>query len=150
MSQITEGKITIKLGNDAYRGNYLDDLTINETRINEMLAEQPARYVFWARMYSLQKIIVEKRKQDLEKYTGQLYTFIRHEKEEGGGKTTERQVETAMLRDSKLEELKTGLLRDRLKLDHLYVRVRACICLHRESDLCCQKDACRKTPDKSF
>jgi len=113
------GNIVIKLGTDTYRGNYLKDLEILEARLNEMLMTQPAKYVFWARMWAVQRVIHEKRKFDLEKYSAQIYTFIRNEKESAGEKVTEKIVEMAMLRDTKYEEMKNAVMRERLRLDHL-------------------------------
>lgn len=113
------GNISIKLGTDTYQGNYLKDLEIIEARLNEMLMTQPSRYVFWARMYAVQRVIHERRKFELEKYSAQLYTFIRNEREQKGEKVTEKIVEMAMLRDTKYEQMKNQLMRERLRLDHL-------------------------------
>lgn len=119
MNQSDEGDITIRLGSETYRGNYLKDLALSDQKINELLMTQPERYVFWARMKALQRVIHEKRKFELSKYESQLYTFIRSEKERDGAKVTEKQVEMAMRRDTKLETMQNTVLRERLKLDHL-------------------------------
>ena len=50
------GTITVRLSaTEVFRGNYESDLAIDETRINEALKTQPARYIFWARAAALQK-----------------------------------------------------------------------------------------------
>jgi len=114
-----EGEIVIRFGNEVYRGNYLEDLRINEATINDMLAAQPSLFVFWAKMCALQRAILEKKKMELDRYEAQLDSYIRAEKERRGEKVTEKIVENAIKRDSRRDDLANQLLAEKLKYDQL-------------------------------
>jgi len=115
-----DGIITIRFGSETYRGNYFEDLTIDEARINEMLRTQPSRYVFWSKMVAMAKAIVEQKKLELERYTSQLYTYLRRESERTGKKETEATLQAKIHLDPKTQQLQNELVSVRLKLDHLY------------------------------
>jgi len=114
-----DGFIKIKLGERVYQGNYLDDLKISEADINTMLETQPSRYVFWAKMAAIAKVLVEKWKYELEKYEAQTYTFIRSQKESRGERVTEKQLQSAIVLDPRFRQLRERLLKARLQYDHL-------------------------------
>jgi hypothetical protein len=116
---IVEGWIEIRFGSQTYRGNYLNDLDIKEQDINDELKKQPVRYVFWARMTAFAKVVYAKWKRELDKYSGQTYSFIRREMEARGEKFSERLLDSKVLLDVKYQELSDKVLRARLQLDHL-------------------------------
>ena len=118
MSQ-EEGVITVSFGRDVYQGNYLEDLAIDENKINEMLKTQPSRYVFWSKMVAMAKAIYEQKKLELERYTSQLYTFFRREAEAAGRRETEATLQAKIRLDQKTQQLENELVRVKLKLDHL-------------------------------
>jgi hypothetical protein len=116
---VTDGRIEIRFGTEVYRGNYVEDLGVDEGHINDALIAQPARFVFWAKLSAIARVIHEQAKLELEKYDAQLYTFKRNEKESAGEKVTERQLETMIIQDVHHQERVTAVLRAKLQYDHL-------------------------------
>lgn len=114
-----EGDIVILLGEETYRGNYIDDLRIDEARINDALKEQPIRFAFWGQMYALQKAISEKLKNQLERYEGHLEISIRAQKAQQGEKVTESVVRSLINVDPERERLQNSIIRASAKLSKL-------------------------------
>lgn len=116
---VTDGRVQVRFGTEVYRGNYVEDLDVDEGHINDALIAQPARFVFWAKLAAVARVIYEQAKLELEKYDAQLYTFKRNEKETAGEKVTERQLETMVSLDVHHQDKVTAVLRAKLQYDHL-------------------------------
>lgn len=119
MPQPVEGAIEIRFGSEVYRGNYINDLAVEEGQINSVLISQPPRYVFWAKLASLSRMLFEQAKLELERYDAQLYTFIRHQKEVAEEKVTEGILSSAISLDQGHQDRNMAVLRAKLQFDHL-------------------------------
>lgn len=114
-----DGKIKILLGTEAYTGNYQEELKIDDRKINEELREQPARFVFWARMAALQRFLYEKKKDELARHTAHVANLYRSDMSKKGERVTEAMLETATRLDVRWCELNEAVHRARLKFDLL-------------------------------
>ena len=114
-----DGSLTIMFGDQTYRGNYLEDLKVDESNFDEMLITQPSRYVFWSKMTAMARAMVERKKLELDRYNGQLFTFKRREGLNQGTKPTEASLKAEITQDERMKTLQDELIRVRLKYDHL-------------------------------
>lgn len=114
-----EGDMEIRFGEQVYRGNYLDDLKVDESHINDILEKQPSRYVFWSKMAAMTRVLLDKAKQDLEKYEAQMYTFIRSDMANRGERPTEATISAKIRLDPRRQEKLAELLRAKLQYDHM-------------------------------
>lgn len=93
------GKIVVHFGNQVYEGNFIRDVRIHESRINEMLTEQPGKFAFWADLAAKQQYIYEKMKSDLEIFEAQLSRRHRIRMERENSRVTDATVMAAIKRD---------------------------------------------------
>ena len=114
-----EGDMEIRFGEQVYRGNYLDDLKVDESHINDILEKQPSRYIFWSKMAAMTRVLWDKAKQDLEKYEAQMYTFVRADMANRGERPTEAQISAKIRLDPRRQEHLAEVLRTKLQYDHL-------------------------------
>ncbi len=116
---IREGNIELRIGNQVYRGNYMDDLKVSESDINEVLKTQPERFVFWAQMEFLARMIVEKWKMELEKTEAQVYLQFREEAASHGEKVTEKTLEAKLRLSPTIDAVRQRYLQARLQYERL-------------------------------
>jgi hypothetical protein len=113
------GDIIIRTAGGTYQGNYMDDLAVDDTKINEVLKTQPSQFIFWATMAYTQKGVVKKMKLELEKYEGQLDASVRRTLVAAGEKATEATIQARIKRDERRVALSLELINEEEKMELL-------------------------------
>jgi hypothetical protein len=114
------GEITVHFAGSTYEGNFIKDLRIRDTHINDMLTDQPARFAFWANLSALQQYVYEKKKMELEVFEAKLWGLVRARIErEPGGRVTDRTVELEVKRHPQRIEKYEDLLKAKYQSDRL-------------------------------
>jgi len=116
---VREGKIELRIGNQVYRGNYMEDLRISEGNINEVLKTQPERFAFWSQMEFLARMIAEKWKMELERTEAQVYLQFREEASLNGEKITEKTLEAKMRLSPEIDSVRQRYLQAKLQYERL-------------------------------